>query len=340
MAQPFDPDKLALSGNPTAIAPGIEYVSTKSLGNFSVSENGILVYRDSFVTPSRLVWLDRNGKELSTLGEAGVYNFARMSGDGNTIVLARQDAVDPSKEDLWLMDTHRAAMSRLIFHPATFYSAAWSHDSRRLVVTSLGAKVQIIAANGSGTPTDVSLESLSRVTDWSPDGRTLVVGQQNARTGWDIDLLPLAAQPQPVQTLLGSQFDEQGGRFSPDGRWLAYMSNESGRAEIYVVPFAGAGGRRQISNTGSATDFAGLTWSHDGKQIYYRDSSGALMVVDIQTLGNEIRAGIPRQFFSAVGGVRPISQTADGRLLVMVPVQLGVVPPISMVMNWDAELKK
>jgi Tol biopolymer transport system component len=137
-----------------------------------------------------------------------------------------------------------------------------------------------------------------------------------------------------------SPFDEQLPRVSPDGRWLAYLSNESGRSEVYVVPFPGPGGRWQISNNGVMTDFTGLTWKRDGKKLYFHDAAGMLMAVDVQPQGSEFHSRIPRQLFSAPGGVRPLDTSPDGRILVMVHAEQGMAPPITLVMNWDAELKK
>jgi Tol biopolymer transport system component len=132
-------------------------------------------------------------------------------------------------------------------------------------------------------------------------------------------------------------------RLSPDGHWLAYVSNESGRGEVYVIPFPGRGGRWQISNNGAAAGgmlVSGLTWSRDGKQLYFRDPAQGLMVADVQPQGSEFHSGIPRQIFSAPGGVRPLDSAPDGRILVLVQAEQAISPPITLVMNWDAELKK
>jgi eukaryotic-like serine/threonine-protein kinase len=341
VAQPFDPDHLTLSGNPVPVAPKVEYLEGKSMGNFSVSQNGVLVYRTDYSSPVRLAWLDRSGKQLATLGDQGHYVVGRLSPDGRTVVLTRQDSADASKTDLWLLEVQRGVLSRLTFHPAQAYFAAWSPDSSRLAVAPFAAKVQIMPANGSGTPVTISDELVARVNDWSPDGHTILVSQQNSSTGMDVMSLPVSDKQQPLTAVLNSAFDEISPRLSPDGRWLAYISNESGRGEVYVVPFPGRGGRWQISNNGvSMGGVAGLAWSRDGKQLYFRDAAGGLMSVDAQPQGNEFHAGLPRQIFSAPGGVRPLDAAPDGRILVMVQADQEVSPPITLVMNWDAELKK
>jgi Tol biopolymer transport system component len=342
VAQPFDPDHLSLSGNPIPVAPKVEYYDGKSLGNFSVSENGVLVYRSAYSTPSRLMWLDRAGKQLATLADPGNYGIARLSPDGRTVVISRTDAADASTTDLWLLEVQRGIFSRLTFHPAA-YSAAWSPDGSRLAIASLGTKVQILLASGSGAPVTASEDLVAAVRDWSPDGHTLVVQQQNSRTGFDVMSLDVTGGPQPVKPVLNSQFDETMPRLSPDGRWLAYVSNESGRGEVYVIPFPGRGGRWQISSNGvglGGVASLGLAWSRDGKQLYFRDAAGALMAVDVQLQPREFHSGLPRQIFTAPGGVRPIDAAPDGRILLMVQAEQEVSSPITLVLNWDAEMKK
>jgi eukaryotic-like serine/threonine-protein kinase len=340
VAQPFDPGRLSVSGNPVPVAPKVEYIEAKSRGNFSVSENGVLVYRSAYSSPSRLVWLDHNGKQVATLGEPAIYGWMRFSPDGRRLVVAREDATETGKYDLWLMDVERASLSRLTFHPAVGYSAAWSPDGTHLAIASLGTKVQIIPANGTGTPVTASSEQVSAVRDWSSDGRTIIVQQQNSSTGMDVLSLPVSEKPEGLMPLLNSQFDEILPRLSPDGRWLAYMSNESGRGEVYVVPFPGKVGRWQISNNGVTMNVPGVAWSRNGKQLYFRDAAGGLMVVDVQPQGGEFHSGVPRQIFMAPGGVRPVDEAPDGRILVALEPEQGFTSPLTLVLNWDVEMKK
>jgi Tol biopolymer transport system component len=212
-----------------------------------------------------------------------------------------------------------------------------------LAVAAFATKAQIMPANGGGTPVTISEGPVAAVRDWSPDGHTILVQQQNSSTGMDVMSLPVSDKQQPLTPVLNSQFDEVVPRLSPDGRWLAYISNESGRGEVYVVPFSGRGGRWQISNNGVAMvglGLSGLTWSRDGKQLYFRDAAGMLMAVDVQPQANEFHSGLPRQIFAAPGGVRPLDTAPDGRILVMLQADQGISPPITLVLNWDAELKR
>jgi eukaryotic-like serine/threonine-protein kinase len=340
VAQPFDPDRLAVSGNPVPVAPKVEYYEARSQGNFSVSDNGVLVYRSAHSSPIRLAWLDRSGKQVATLGEPGNYGLPRLSPDGRTLVIPREDPADAGKNDLWLLEVQRGIFSRLTFHPAVTYSAAWSPDGSRLAIAALGTKVQIIPANGSGTPLTASNEQVATIRDWSPDGHTILVQQQNSSTGMDVMSLPASDKPQPITPVLNSQFDEILPRLSSDGRWLAYISNESGRGEVYVVPFPGPGGRWQISNNGVTMGVPGIAWSRDGKQLYFRDAAGGLMAVDVQPQRGEFHAGVPRQIFMVPGGVRPLDTAPDGRILVALQAEQEISSPITLVLNWDADMKK
>jgi Tol biopolymer transport system component len=341
VAQPFDPDTLKLSGNPVPVAPKVEYVEAKSLGGFSVSQNGVLIYRSAFSTPMRLVWLDRSGKQVATLGEPGNYlGGARISPDGRTVVIAREDPAEAGKTDLWLLDVQRSVFSRLTFRPATGYTATWAPDGTRLAISALGTKVQIVRPNGNGTPATATDELVAMVRDWSPDGHTIIVQQQNSSTGMDVVTMPVADTPQPLKPLLNSRFDEILPRLSPDGHWLAYVSNESGRGEVYVVPFPGQGGRWQISNSGVTMNMPGVVWSRDGKQLYFRDASGGLMAVDVQSQSSEFHPGAPRQIFTAPGGVWLLDAASDGRILAAIRAEQEVASPLTLVLNWDAEMKK
>lgn len=337
--QPFDVRGMKLTGNPVPVASGVEYYAPKQLGNFSVSENGVLVYRTAYEAPSQFTWLDRSGKPVGTLGEAAVFAGGRVSPDGRSLVLSRPDPVEKTMFDLWLMNTDRGTLSRFTFHPLPTYTAAWSPDGKQVAVGGVVSRVQIVAANGSGNAKMITQhEQATNVNDWSHDGQTLLLNFQNSGTGWDI--MTLAASGGEPVPFVHSPFDEVVPRFSPDGHWVAYLSNESGRAEVYVVPYPGPGGRWQVSNgasmAGGATST--LAWSRDGKQIYYRSTDGPLMTADVQIQGNEFHAGPPRQIF---GGqtVGAIDTAPDGRILVRVSAERGEAPAMTVVLNWEEELK-
>jgi Tol biopolymer transport system component len=294
------------------------------------------VARPAFSLPSRLIWLDRNGRHLSNLGEPGPYGFPRLSPDGRLVALARNNASD-TRTDVWLMDVQRGISSRLTFSSGIQRTGIWAPDSQHLLVSALGAKAEILSASGSGSP-QVLEQLITRGQDWSPDGRVLLVAQQNSSTGWDVLSMPSSGS-QPLTPLLATSFDEIGARFSPDGHWLSYLSNESGRYELYVIPFPGPGGRWQVSSNGVAVNSWPI-WSRDGRQMYYRNPDGLLMEVDVETKGSEFRPSIARQFFSYPGGIFPAGTSKDGRVLVQVPAEAETAPPVTLIVNWDAQLGK
>jgi Tol biopolymer transport system component len=334
VTQAFNLGRLELEGSSMPIFAGVEYTDTRALGNFSVSQSGVLVARPAFSQASQLIWLDREGRRLAKVGEPGHFMFARLSPDDRSVLLSRDDDSERTKSDVWLMDVQRGISSRLTFARGIQRSGIWAPDSRHLLVSGLGAKAQILSAAGNGVP--VTLEPIiTRGQDWSPDGRTLLVAQQNSNTGWDILSIPSSGE-QTLTPVLTSSFDEHGARFSPDGHWLAYLSNESGRYEVYVIPFPGPGGRWQLSNGGGAVGYWPV-WSRDGRRIYYRDPNGVFMVVDVEAKGSEFHPGTARQFFSNPGGAYPAGVAADGRVLVQVPAETEAPPPLTLIVNWDAE---
>jgi Tol biopolymer transport system component len=284
-----------------------------------------------------MAWLDRSGKPLGKLGDPGFYAFPVLSPDGHALSISREDTGDRNKSDVWLMDVQRGTLSRLTFAPAVQTSTAWSADSAKLVVASVTGKTQIFPIRSGGTPETISGDTFFRVNDWTNDGRTLVVSMQNSGTGWDV--LTISATGGPAKPLLNTTFNEGAARLSPDNRWLAYSSNESGKTEVYVIPFPGPGGRWQISNNG-ANPLSGSIWSKDGKELYYQDAAGNLMAAAIDGKTAEFHPSLPRQLFSAVGGVTPVAAMSDGRILVMVQADDQSSPPMTIVVNWDAELNK
>jgi Tol biopolymer transport system component len=329
-----------LTGNPIPVASGVEYYVPKQLGNFSVSQNGVLIYRTAYDAPTQIVWLDRSGKQLGSIGQPMVSLGARLSPDGHSVLLQRPDETDKPNVDLWLMDVDRGTLSRLTFDPKPAYSGAWSPDGKHLAIATVPGQVQIVAASGSGKAKAVTqtAQVSATVSDWSKEGQTILLNSQTSDRGWDIFTLPVSgSEPAPF---VHSPFDEVVPRFSPDGKWVAYLSNESGRGEVYVVPFPGPGGRWQVSNGASIAGGggSGLAWSRDGKQIYYRSPDGPLMAADVESKGNELHAGAPRQIFAATT-VGSIDTAPDGRILVRVSAEHGEASPITIVLNWDAELK-
>jgi Tol biopolymer transport system component len=338
-AQAFDPQRLRLSGE---MVPLAEPVGTEMLGDlaaFSVSDNGVLAYSSGQEGASReLVWLDRTGKQIGSVGPPGEYNNFRLSPDEKRIVIDRSSA--QSSADIWVLDILRGVTSRLTFDPAINDLPIWSPDGLRVLFPSNrkgSFDLYIKAASGAGQEEPlVKLGTLHAwATDWSRDGRFILYEIPGVDTGQDLWIAPLFGDRKPFP-YLRTQFNEGEGAFSPDGRWIAYVSDESGRDEIYVQAFPPSGEKRLISTGGGSEPY----WRKDGMELFYVAADRNLMAVPIK-LGTTITPGTPKSLFPV-----PLSEqqhsfavTGDGQRF-LVSRLVGEMPPITVVLNWEAALKK
>jgi serine/threonine protein kinase len=339
MAQAFDPERLRLSGE---MVPLAEPVGTELFGflpAFSVSDSGVLAYSSGAAGANReLVWLDRTGKQMGSASPPGDYGNFRLSPDEKKIAMDR--SVAQSAQDIWVLDLLRGVTSRLTFDPAMDNLPIWSPDGLRVLFPSnrTGSfDLYIKAASGAGqeeplikmgTPTGWA-------TDWSRDGRFILYQIPAARTGQDLWIAPQFGDRKPFP-YLQTQFNEQAGAFSPDGHWVAYVSDESGRNEIYVQAFPLSGEKHQISSGGGSEPY----WKKDGTELFYLAADRNLMAVPIK-LGTTLTPGTPKALFPI-----PVSEqqhsyavTADGQRF-LVSRLAGEMPPITVVLNWEAGLKK
>ena len=281
MAQPFDAQRLELAGEAFPVAEQIQLgQNVPPNGFFSASENGVLAYQTGTgAAGSQLVWVDRTGKPLGVLGEPGVYSDIELSPDGTQASVNLPDQSGRNR-DIWLYDVARSLKTRLTFDPADELALIWSPDGSRVVFNSR-RKGQLDlyqkAADGSGTE-DVLLEDNRQKypVSWSADGKFILYVSTGGPTGNDLFVLPLSGDRKPIP-FVNTQFGEAQGAFSPDGRWVAYGSNESGRNEVYVAPFPGPGGKRQVSTAGGAQP----RWRRDGTEIFYFDPISKLMAAAV-----------------------------------------------------------
>jgi Tol biopolymer transport system component len=348
MAQPFDPVRMELSGESVPIAEGVDSYANNFYGLFSVSDSGTLVYRQGAGSKMALEWFDGHGGQTGTLGESGDYLNPAVSPDGTRVAVALGGQ---GSRDLWIVDVARATNTRLTFDPADDDNPVWSPDGQNIVFASnrMGRPMLYIKpADGSGEErllTDMS----GTPTSWSKDGRFLLFTTTGSPNGSDIWVLRdpsrASADAKPV-SILATRLNEFGAQFSPDGRWIAYVSNESSTIDVYVRPFSPEGSAGAASGPKWLIS-KGLgvfpRWSADGKQLFYISPTNLdLMAVDID-ISKGFRAGTPKRLFTAPP---PLVQVGwanapdDKRFLFVTTPGAGRPAPFTVVVNWAASLRK
>ncbi|HJW15309.1 MAG TPA: hypothetical protein VJ776_11455, partial [Thermoanaerobaculia bacterium] len=340
VAQPFDPAALKTKGEPIPLA---EQIGTDSVGlaTFSVSRDGILVYRTG-ESGARLLWVDRTGKELETVGERGEYTSPTLSRAGDRLAYALNDPRG-GKTDIWVRDLARGVNSRFTFGASNNDVAVWSPDGATILFRSDRNGVYDLfekPSSGQGEEKLVLKDDTNKfASDWSRDGRYIAFGSQGKKTGWDVWALPTFGDKKPIP-IAAAPFRELYAYFSPDGKWVMYQSNESGRDEIYVQSFPVASGKFQVSTNGG-TD---ASWRADGKEIYYRSADQKLMAVEILA-GDTFKAGIPRPLFPArvqpgIARNKYVATAEADRFLMVAPLGRESLNPTTIVLNWNAELAR
>jgi Tol biopolymer transport system component len=341
MAQAFDADKLQLSGEAVPIAERVGRSLATALTLFSVSETGVLVYRSVATQQSQLAWFDRTGRQLGTVGEPGIYAGLRLSPDEKYIALQSPDN-ERGYQDIWSIEVARGTPRRLTFDPANDIYPTWSPDGSRIVFGSnRGGTVNLYQKLSSGAGNDDLLfksDDAKLPTDWSPDGRYILY-QDQSQKGFDLWVLPLFEEQKPV-IFRQTDYQEMYGRFSPDGRWIAYVSDESGKREVYVRSFPDSGGQWQISKGGGSQP----RWRRDGKELFYLSPDRKLMAVEVNGSSGTFEAGIPKPLFDVrignAAGVSDYEVARDGRFLVNTLFEQNERSPVTVVMNWTADMKR
>ncbi len=347
MAQPFDLENLTLTGEPRVIADHIETPvqapGALPIATFSASPGGVLVWRrNTQSSQSSLQWFDRSGKRLSVIGEVADYSNPALSPDDTKLAIGIRDPQTKTR-DIWIFDLLRGTRTRLTFDPADDLDSIWSPDATRIAFSSDRTGQRNIywkPADGSGSEELLvgGKEAQENVEDWSRDGKYLMYNAQPQNAA-HLYVLPLAGDRKPVP-FVNTEFRTQQGQFSPNGRWVAYRSTESGRPEVYVQGFSldssQTRGKWQVSVAGGEIP----RWRRDGKELYYQFNSG-YFAVDVKTDGASFEAGVPRLLFEAptifsnTGGGQPFVVTHDGqRFLVLTPLEKTSSAPIEVVVNW------
>jgi eukaryotic-like serine/threonine-protein kinase len=345
MAQPFDARRVELTGKAVPIADHVLMSSGQTFAVFSVSQNGILALQAGDVSGNQLSWFDRTGKQLNVIsGERDVVIGPRLSPDGRKLA-ALIYALGSSHGDIWLYDLAREVRTRFTFESGLTTPPVWSPDGSQIAFgTNRPGRPGIYARASNGAGGDVEIleeRSAALPTSWSPDGRFLAylrTEQTPPASRRQIWILPLFGDRKPF-AFLPSAFDERMPVFSPDSRWIAYTSNDSGAFQVYVAAFPGGGTKLQVSASGGLDP----VWRPDGKELFYIDPSGRLMVSEVKAVGGMLELGTPRSLFqthAASPGAPPfdVSHTGDRFVITTTP---NVNPsPYTLVINWDAELKK
>jgi DNA-binding winged helix-turn-helix (wHTH) protein/Tol biopolymer transport system component len=338
MAQAFDEKRLATTGEASPVAEDVRLPPTpiRGFAAFSVSGNSILAYQALGQAITELTWFDRDGRRLGTVGEASNYSIPALSPDEKTLAVARIDR-HVGTRDLWLFELTRGAPLRFTFDAGEETNPTWSPDGKKVAFDSdqKGAfDIYQKAATGTGNAEPLLQSTSPKILEhWSPDGRFILYES-------DGKLWALSLDGEQKQVMLLASSGESRAQVTPNMRWMAYQSNESGRAEIYVQSFPSARGKWQVSTAGGEEPY----WRRDGKELFYV-AGKRLMAVDVKTDRQIFQWGSPKSLFEMrleMDARRNRYQVAANgqRFLVNVPLDSTLSAPITVVTNWTAGLKR
>jgi Tol biopolymer transport system component len=346
MAVPFDLRRLAPAGNAVPLAEQVRITAfTQARAVFSLSENGTLVYQaDRFAGALQLTWVDRRGTVVSRLGEPAQFDDVELSPNGNE--LATSIAGAPTSLGIWIYDVARGFGTRFTSGHLEERDPVWSPDGKTIVFNSNRKGhfdiYQQPADRSRGAELLYADELEKYPSSISPDGRFLLYYTLDDPRGMDYTwVLPLTGTHKPFrltkETFAVGRF-EYAAQFSPNGRWVCYRSNESGRSEVYVVPFPGPGAEVRISPEGGTNP----RWPHDGKEIFYQ-SGDRLTAVEIKMSGRNFAVGRVTTLFGGILSLPGYSYdvSTDGqRFLVVNTPEQSATEPLTLVQNWPDTLRK
>lgn len=335
MAQRMDLSRLELTGEPMRVAEGVEVIGPTAA--FSASASGVLAYWSGGLDITQLTWVRRDGTVVGTVGQPAGYRHLALSPDGRQVAADRFDT-PPS---IWLLDVARGSATRVTFGAKFESSPVWSPDGQAIAFASARdspPNVYLKRLGTSGEDERLFRDRLQSFPEtWSPDGRFVAFDKIDPKTSDDIWVLPLFGD-RKATPFLATSFAESYARISPDGRWMAYSSNESGKADVYVTRFPQPGGKWQVSSDGGSYP----VWRHDGRELFYRARDGKLMAVPVGP-GSEFDPGVavplfePHAAISDVGAGTFYDVAPDGRFLVNVLVE-RTSPPVTVVLNWPTAI--
>jgi Tol biopolymer transport system component len=335
---PFDARALTITGSPLSVAEGVERGPAGGAVYFAASDTGVLVYA-SGGSRHRLVWVTRSGEESPITSDRGAFRAPALSPDGTRLAIAMND--DTRRSDIWIYDLRGGRRHRLTTTGHNL-SAVWRPDGAAIAFSGAGGgsdwPIVEQAPDGSGRRVLAnSARGPMYPTAWTPDGRWLVANTAGAG-GRELSLVSATDQTS-ARTLIATPFRQAMGVFAPNGRWLAYVSDEAGRNDLYAVRYPELDRKTLVSDSGG--DFP--RWSRDGRELFYRKGED-LMAVDVQ-FGAELRVGTPRRLFSGpysgVGQEGNFDVSPDGTRFVMVRSdEDATMTRLTIVQNWPADLKR
>jgi Tol biopolymer transport system component len=336
MAVPFDPQRLTVTGAPVSVVEGVVQSSVTGAAQYDLSATGSLVYvlgTGVQPAPSTLVWVDHKGLEQALPQPARFYGTPRLSPDGHRVAVSIAG-------NIWVGDLERGGLTPLTSEGSPNIMGTWTPDGKWITFGSVRDGRRNLfwqSADGSGAPERLARNERAQApTSWSPNGQLLAFEQTSVTTRWDIWMLRISDRK--AEPFLVTPFNEGAPQFSPDGHWLAYVSDESGRFETYVRPYP-AGGKTPISTDGGTEP----VWNHNGRELFYR-SGNKMMAVDIATQPS-FTASKPRLIFEGpyvlTGTTMPeYDVSSDGQHFLMLKPEPAAPTQINVVLNWSEELKQ
>jgi eukaryotic-like serine/threonine-protein kinase len=336
-AQHFDIKKFELTGEPVPLLTDVQFFPRISEAVFAATGTGLLVaQRNADSGASQVLWFDRKGQQIGVALSPGIYGNVMLAPNGKAVA---SDTTDPASQntDIWTYDLEARSAKRLTFDPALDSLAIWSPDQSRVVFASnreLKFDLYLKDANGGQEEKLVSQDGPDRFpTDWSRDGKYVLYGRGP-------DLWFLTFPELRATQFLKASSTSKSARFSPDGKWVAYSSNESGRWEIYVTSFPEGHGKWQVSNTGGDQ----ARWRSDGKELFYLSDDSKIMAVPVKT-GSNFDAGAPAALFQAnpremfaTSELFSYDVSSDGQRFLINTQLKTALTPMSVVLNWSAKL--
>jgi serine/threonine-protein kinase len=341
-AVPFDLDRLEVTGPRTVVVEDVAFGSSGAIGGFAISDNGILVYMQASVlnVESQLVWVDRDGTEEPLLEEFDRYIRPAISPDGSRVTFGLDQQ---GRQNIWVYDLTRAGVPTPVTRNEDLAgNAVWTSDGKRIIYyLQRGVSNDLFWRDWEASQPEELVLSVGRIMSpgaVSPDGRELAANVWGPGGDWDLWLVPLDGSGEP-HVFRATEFQEYDPVFSPDGRWIAYESRESGNAEVWIQSYPDTSrARRRIATAGTHSPL----WGNGGELFYITGNKWMAVQVDLETG----RPGMPTQLFegpyrASAGGLRQYDVTPDGQRFLMVKPRSDVTPPqLMVVVNWFEELKR